>query len=299
MKPPQLLDFVMLLALGLMWGSAFLFIELALVSFEPFNLAAVRIIVGTVFLWVFAWLTGHRLPRDKDTWILVAVIGFIGLVAPFILIGWAQQGIESGRTAIIMAFTPLTTLMMAHFMTKDEKLTLVRIAGLALGFAGVFLLLGGGDLENISVAGPRQLAVLLATLGYALGGILMRGLSHISPTSGSTAIMITASVMVMPLALLFESGPAGPITLLSLSSVLYLGIFSSALATVVMIHLINRVGVTFMSMSSYLIPVVGVIWGTLLLDEKITTQTGSAFALILSGVALASITIRRRTPKES
>lgn len=299
MKKPELLDFAMLMALGLMWGSAFLFTELALASFDPVRLTAIRIIIGATFLWIFARLNGHRLPRDVATWVRVTVIGFIGLVMPFILISWAQQGIESSRAAIIMAFTPLTTLMMAHVMTNDEKLTPGRTAGLLLGFAGVFLLLGGAELDDFSAAGSRQLAVLLATMGYALASINMRKLSHISPTSGSAAIMIAASVIVLPPALLFASGSSGEITFPSAGSLVILGIFPSALATVVMIHLINRVGVTFTSMSSYLIPVVGVILGTLLLNEEITARTGAAFALILSGVALASFATRRRARKES
>lgn len=298
MNRPRPLDFAILLALGLMWGSAFLFIEYALESFGPISLAAIRIAMAALLLWVFARLRGHRLPTDRKTWVLCAVIGLIGLVMPFILIGWAQQEIESGRAAIIMSFTPLTTLMMAHVMTKDEKLTAGKIAGLALGFAGVFLLLGGLELGNYSAAMPRQLAVLLGTLGYALSGIMMRNLSHISPTSASAAIMIAASCMTLPLALAFDNALVGPVTLLSAMSVLFLGVFPSALATVVMIHLINRAGVTFMALSSYLIPAIGVIWGVLLLDEEITGQTAGAFALILTGVALASFSRRNRPAKE-
>lgn len=298
MTQPRPLDFAMLLALGFMWGSAFLFIEYALASFGPISLAAIRITLGALFLWLFARLKGHRLPVDRQTWVQTAAIGLIGLVMPFILIGWAQQEIESGRAAIIMSFTPLTTLMMAHIMTKDEKLTTGKIAGLVVGFAGVFLLLGGLELGNYSAALPRQLAVLLATLGYALSGIMMRNLSHITPTSASAAILIAASCMTVPLALVFDFGLAGPIMLLSGMSALFLGIFPSALATVIMIHLINRAGVTFMSMSSYLIPAIGVIWGALLLGEQITYQTAGALALILSGVALASFSARAHRSKD-
>ena len=299
MSQPRLLDFAMLLALSLMWGSAFLFIELSLVSFEPVSLAAIRITIGAIVLWVFARLKGVHLPMSRQSWGQIAAIGFIGLVLPFILIGWAQQGIESSRAAIVMAFTPLTTLMMAHVMTKDEKLTVGKTAGLILGFSGVFLLLGGSGSGEISAAGPRQLAVLLATMGYALSSIMMRNLSHITPISLSAAIMIAASCMTIPLVLVFDDGLAGPITITSGMSALYLGIFSSALGTVVMIHLINRVGVTFMSMNNYLVPAIGVIWGAWLLGEEITTDAGGAFALILGGVALASLSARRSLSKES
>jgi drug/metabolite transporter (DMT)-like permease len=299
MKQPRPLDFAMLLALSLMWGSSFMFIELALVSFGPFMLAAARIVIAALLLWLFARLTGHHLPLDRRSWQLAAHIAVAGLVLPFPLIGWAQQGIESSQAAIIMAFTPLSTLVMVHMLTGEEKLTPGRVAGLVLGLAGVALLLGGAGIDDLLVAGPRQFAVFLATLGYAYSSILMRQMAHISPVSVSAAIMIAAAVLIVPLALLFEEWPQAPIEPMAGLATLFLGIFPSALAIVVMIHLINRIGVTFMSMNNYLVPAIGVIWGAILLNEEITGQTGGAFVLILCGVALASFTARRGRSKES
>lgn len=299
MKKPRLPDFAMLLALSLMWGSSFMFIELALVSFGPITLAAARILIAALLLWIIARLTGHHLPLDRRSWQLATVIAVVGLVIPFPLIGWAQQGIESNQAAIIMAFTPLSTLVMANMLTGEEKLTRGRVAGLILGLMGVAVLLGGAGAEDLMAAGPRQFAVFLATLGYAYSSILLRQLSHMSPIPVSAAVMIAAAVITVPLALLFETLPQAPIAPTPILATLFLGIFSSALAIVVMIHLINRIGVTFMSMNNYLVPAIGVIWGAILLNEEINAQTWGAFVLILSGVALASFTSRRRLRKES
>ncbi len=299
MKQPRPLDFALLLGLSLMWGSSFMFIELALVSFGPITLAAARIVIAAPLLWIFARLTGHRLPLDRRSWGLAAGIAVVGLVLPFSLIGWAQQGIESSQAAIIMAFTPLSTLVMANMLTGGEKLTPGRIAGLALGLLGVAVLLGGAGLDDLLAAGPRQFAVFLATLGYAYSSILMLRMSHLSPVPVSAAVMIAAAVMTVPLALLFETLPSAPIEPMAGLATLFLGVFSSALAIVVMVHLINRIGVTFMSMNNYLVPAIGVIWGAVLLNEEITARTIGAFALILSGVALASFTARAGPSKES
>lgn len=287
----------MLLALSLMWGSSFMFIELALVSIGPIWLAAARIGIAAALLWAFARLMGHRLPLDRRTWRRVAGIALVGLVLPFPLIGWAQQGIESNQAAIIMAFTPLSTLVMAHLLTDEEKFTRGRVAGLVLGLFGVALLLGGAGREELMVAGPRQFAVFLATLGYAYSSILLRDMAHISPISVSAAVMIAAAAITVPIAMVFEPLPQVPIGPIAGGATLFLGIFSSALATVLMVQLINRIGVTFMSMNNYLVPAIGVVWGTVLLNEVVTGQTFGAFALILAGVALASFRARRRPPK--
>lgn len=287
----------MLLALSLMWGSSFMFIELALVSIGPIWLAAARIGIAAALLWAFARLMGHRLPQDRRTWQRAAGIALVGLVLPFPLIGWAQQGIESNQAAIIMAFTPLSTLVMAHLLTDEEKFTRGRVAGLVLGLFGVALLLGGAGREELMVAGPRQFAVFLATLGYAYSSILLRDMAHISPVSVSAAVMIAAAVITVPIAMVFEPLPRAPIGPMAGGATLFLGIFSSALATVLMVQLINRIGVTFMSMNNYLVPAIGVVWGTVLLNEVVTGQTFGAFALILAGVALASFRARRRPPK--
>lgn len=289
----------MLLSLSLMWGSSFMFIELALVSIGPIWLAAARIGIAAVLLWAIARLMGHRLPLDRRTWQRAAGVALVGLVLPFPLIGWAQQGIESNQAAIIMAFTPLSTLVMAHLLTDEEKFTPGRIAGLVLGLLGVALLLGGAGLEELMIAGPRQFAVFLATLGYAYSSILLRDMAHISPISASAAVMIAAAAISVPVALVFEPWPQAPIGLTAVGATLFLGVFSSALAIVVMVQLINRIGVTFMSMNNYLVPGIGVIWGVALLNEAVTGQTFGAFALILSGVALASFNARRGPPKGS
>lgn len=299
MNQPRPLDFAMLLALSLMWGSSFMFIELALVSIGPIWLAAARIAIAAVLLWAFARLMGRRLPLDRRTWQMAAGVALVGLVLPFPLIGWAQQGIESNQAAIIMAFTPLSTLVMAHLLTDEEKFTKGRIAGLVLGLLGVALLLGGAGLEELMVAGPRQFAVFLATLGYAYSSILMRRMAHIPPVSAAAAIMIAAAVLTLPIALVFEPFPQAPIGPLASGATLFLGVFSSALATVLMIQLINRIGVTFMSTNNYLVPAIGVVWGAVLLNEVVTGQTFGAFALILAGVALASFSARHGPPKGS
>ncbi len=289
----------MLLALSLMWGSSFMFIELALVSIGPIWLAVARIAIAAVLLWAFARLMGRRLPLDRRTWQMAAGVALVGVVLPFPLIGWAQQGIESNQAAIIMAFTPLSTLVMAHLLTDEEKITKGRLAGLVLGLLGVALLLGGAGLEELMVAGPRQLAVFLATLGYAYSSILMRRMAHIPPVSAAAAIMIAATVLTLPIALVFEPLPQAPIGPMASGATLFLGVFSSGLATVLMIHLINRIGVTFMSMNNYLVPAIGVVWGTVLLNEVVTGQTFGAFTLILAGVALASFSARHSPPKGS
>lgn len=298
MNQPRATDFAMLAALSLTWGSSFMLIELALVAFGPVWMAAARIVIAAILLWAFARLAGQRLPLDRRTWQLAAVIAFVGLVLPFSLIGWAQQGIESNQAAIVMAFTPLSTLLMANILTRDEKLTTGKVGGLLLGLLGVAVLLGGAGAGELVATGPRQFAVFLATLGYAYSSILFRDMSHIPPLSSGATVMIAAAVITLPLALIVEAPPRLPIGLSPGLSIIFLGVFSSALATVLMVQLINRIGVTFMSMNNYLVPAIAVAWGVLLLDEQVTGWTAVAFTLILAGVALASFSPASRPPRD-
>lgn len=284
---PGPLELAALLSLSLMWGSSFMFVKLAVLAFAPFTLAACRILIAALFLTVVTWISGHRLPRGWRVWRLFVLAGIVGLLVPFSGFAWGQQVIDSSVAAVVMGSIPLTTLFLAHMFTPDEKLTSRRLAGVAIGLAGLTLLFEGTIASDPWTNLPRLLAMFLGSLGYATSGIILRRTSHIPPQAGAAAVMIAAAVPTSLLALLVDGLPPPNLGLLPVLSAVYLGLFSSAIGTAVMMWLIFRAGATFMSLNNYLVPVVGVLWGTTLLSEPISGGMVGGLLLILTGVAVA------------
>ena len=268
-----------------------MFIEIALKTFGPFSIAASRIVLAGALLYVIARIKGETFPTDKPTLKILTLMGLAG-TAPFILISWAQQSIDSSTAAIVMAAAPFNILILAHFFTPDEKLSLGKVAGMVIGFAGVLLLFGGVPLENLSTTGLGIAAVFVATIFYAIASILVRRLVHVSALITSAGFLVIASFMVFPLSLIFDPPWENEFTLEGMLALIFLGIFSSGLASLLLVHLIKRAGVTFASMTNYIVPLIAVLWGIFLLDEHIPPNTWLAMALILSGVAIANFAIR-------
>ena len=285
-------DFLILLAVSVLWGSSFMFIEIALRTFGPFSIAASRIVLAGLVLYLIARFRGERFPTDKPTLKILAAMGLVG-TAPFILISWAQQTIDSSTAAIVMAFAPLNILVLAHFFTRDEKLSVGKAAGLVLGLIGVMVLFGGLPVENFSATGVAIGAVFLGTLCYAVATILVRKLVHVSALMTSAGFLVMSSFVVFPLTLIFDPPWQHEITMEGAVAILFLGVFASGFASLLLVHLIKRAGVTFSSMTNYLVPLIAVFWGIFLLGEAIPTTTWAAMALILAGVGIANVAIRK------
>ena len=294
-QEPKVQDFVGLVLLSFVWGSSFVAIAAALQSFGPFTIAGGRITVAALFLTLFAVARGHHFPRQAKIWAQLFFIGVTGTALPFTLIAWAQQSVDSSLAAILMALTPLNTLIVAHIATHDERFSRRKIAGLAIGFFGVALLFGGdnGDTGSAIAIG----AIYLGTLSYSVSGVKMRKLNHLPPEVVAAGLLICSLAVSLPLAFIVEDADISAAQSMSLVAVAYLGLFSSGLAVVLMAWLVFRVGVVFMSLNNFLAPIVGIALGMSLLDEVLSLTTLIASVLILSGVAL-TVWAKRRPAQE-
>jgi drug/metabolite transporter (DMT)-like permease len=298
-----LVDWALLLALTLMWGSAFALTKLAVAQLPPTAVVAGRLAIGAGLLLLWWWATRRRWPREPRLWFYFVLIALFGSVIPFSLITWGQQFIDSGLAGILMAVMPLFTLLLAHVTLPDERLTALRVAGFALGLLGVAVLLGP-DIDLQGLAGdphvtatlPAALAGTLAVLGgalcYAIAAILsrLRPPSDVVTTAAATATLAAMAGLALahpdPSAMEIASIDAGPAT-----AVLLLGLFSTGLASVAYFALIGRAGPAFVSQLNYLIPVWAVVLGALLFGERPAATDYVAMAIILGGVALS-----QRTP---
>ncbi len=285
-----LTDWALLLALVAMWGSAFMFTKLGVATVAPASLVAARVILGTLTLLVLLYAYGLRLPRLGPVWGAYTVMAMIGNVLPFYLITWGQQVVDSALAGILIGVMPLGTLVLAHFLVQGERMTGNRCAGFVLGFIGVVFLM-----EPAAVAGPHgstlqvvsQLAVLCGALCYAANSVLARRLVKSNFLVAATGTLLVSSVLVLPLALLAHTPSAIEPELLSIASIVWLGIGPTGVATICYFKLISSAGPTFMSIVNYLSPAVAVLLGVTLLGEELGLTAYAGLGLILAGIGLS------------
>jgi len=292
--PPLWHDVAWLLVLAAIWGSSFAAIKVAIVTMPPMTLVAVRTLIAVAVLLPIMLWRGGRLPADARSWRIGAVLGVIGLALPFFLIGWGEQEVDSGLAAILMAVMPLATLVLAHFFNEGDRLTVGKLIGVAIGFAGVVVLIGPEALKGLGGELVYQLAVAGGALCYAFNAILTRNLPSLaSGPAGmigrAVMVMVMGAVIATPMALITE-GTAGIASAdaNAWAAAAYLGLLPTGLATLIYFRLIEVRGASFFSFVNYLNPVFGVIWGAVLLAEIVSLQAMLALGLILAGVAIAN-----------
>ena len=295
---PGLTNWLRVIALSVIWGASFMNVKLALVGFGPFTVAALRICIAAVALYAVARVMGLLLPTTRRVWAHVIGFGFFSNVLPFSLLGFGQIHVASGFAGITMGAVPLFTMILAQKFIPGERMTLPRVIGLGLGMAGVVTLIGpralastGADLENLA-----RLACVGSTLSYAIGSIITRACPPVPLAAFSAAGLLAAAVMIVPLALLTEGVPDLTGNLTPLLSILYLGLFPTALATLLLVQVITTAGPTFLTQSNYQVPVWSVIFGTLILHERLPAQFLVALGLILAGLLISNAPVWKRRP---
>ncbi|MCK5547308.1 MAG: EamA family transporter [Rhodospirillaceae bacterium] len=271
-----------------MWSLSFTVIKVGVEHVPPVTLAAMRIAIAAVMLWLWMRLRGGRLHFRPRMWWMFFLIGIFGNVFPFIMINWGELKISSGLAATLISLMPLSALVLGHFFS-DEILNLRRIFGIILGLVGVVILIGPAELMALGDDILPQIAVTLGAVCYAIAGILVRKLPAGEPLEQGAGILIAATVVMAPASLIADAPWAIEYTWTAFWSAMYLGIFPTAIATILLIEVIARRGVTFLSLNNYLIPALGVLWGVLFLGEKVTPSTLSGLGVILVGVAIAGI----------
>jgi len=281
-------ELALLLVLATIWSSSFMFIKIAVQTITPVTLSFGRMALAAIVLTLYSFARGDTLPRDRHTWMAACVVALIGNSLPFSLIHWGERIVDSSLTAILMGVMPVAVALMAHFATESDPLNGRRATGIAIGFFGLVVLIGWEALSGLGTATLAQIAIVSAALSYAVTTIFVRRVGHLTGRPMAMATLICGTAMLLPLALAFEQ----PLSLKpdwgSLGSLLMLGIFSTGIATLLYFRLVRTLGATTFSQVNYLIPVLGVGWGALVLDEQPGIQEAVALGLILAGVALVN-----------
>ena len=302
-RAPLPRDWAALIALAVLWGSSFLFIKLALVSFSPASIVAGRVLVAAVVLFALLMASGARRPGSWRDWQPMLVMALIGNLLPFMLIASAQQHIDSALAGVLMAIMPLFVLPLAHYFIPGARLTAGRVAGFVAGFAGVVCIIGPAALADASGNTTlwATLAMLGAALSYAVNSIYARRVGLQDPMLLAAGMLLIAGLFALPFAAAdFAALAFAPPAPLAAVALLVLGLCSTGLATVLYFRIIQGPGPTFLSLVNYLVPAWAVLAGAWFLDETLALTSYAGLALILAGIALSEFgprlrqTLRRR-----
>ncbi|WGF90719.1 DMT family transporter [Marinivivus vitaminiproducens] len=286
----SLADWLMLLALSGLWGGSFVFTGVAVKELPPLTIVALRVGLAALILAAALRVLRVRLPVDRQIWATFLAAGVLNNVVPFCLIVWGQTHIASGLASILNATTPFWTVLIAHALTDDEKLSGNRLAGVVIGFLGVIVMIGPATLAGLGTDVVAQLACLAAALSYALAGVYGRRFKRlgVAPMTAATGQVVASTLLLAPIAIMVDR----PWTLdlpgaATIGAVAGLAALSTALAYVLYFRILASAGATNLLLVTLLIPVSAIGLGVLVLGERL--GPGHLVGLAVIGVGLAAI----------
>ena len=303
----KLRDWVTFWTLGLIWGSSFLWIKIALDNVGPFTLVAWRLLIGVAGLALVVLFRRPTFPRGLRIYGLLALLGVTNTALPFLLISWGEQSIDSAVASILNGTVPLFAMVFAHFALQDDRMTRARVAGLILGFLGVIVLMSG-DLvpDEVRTGGLGQLAILVASILYAFSTVFARKNLHgLSPVVQSFVPLVVADLFIWTGAVAIEAPVLAPTSGLTWFALVWLGLLGSCVAYLLLFTLLHRVGPTRTTMVTYVFPVVGLVLGIVFLQEPVTASLLIGAAMVVAGILvvngstlLRSLRSREKKPAE-
>ena len=283
MKQPKLIDYLLLTILALIWASAFFNIKIATYSYGPVTIAFLRVFFGAIPVLLLCYFKKIKIEAFSNDWHWFAMIGFINLVAPFFLIAYGVKSVQSNLAAILMSTTPLSSTVLGHFYTKNEKFNLLKTFGILIGFSGIIYFFS----DNLLITENNFLSALLILLGstcYVIGGVLTLKISKKRNENVTGSILIWAIIILTPLVCFIEQpwklNPRSD----SVFSVIYLGLVSTGLAWLLRFRILVNNGLIFQSQVSYLIPIFGIILSYIFLEELITYKVLISLVAVCVGI---------------
>ena len=277
-------EFGLLLLLAIIWSTSFLLIKIGIETIPPFTLTALRLGVASLFFCLYLALKKEWIPMHPQAILLYVGSGFLGNSLPFVLISWGEIHISSSLAAISMGIMPISTFILAHFFVSEEPITPRKSLGVAIGFTGLLVLVGLSAFEGMGNYLLGTLAVLAGALSYSFATIFVRLQPTFSRYKMAAGTTLCAALISIPLAFIVEA----PLTIKpsteSLLAVLTLAIFPTAIAAIIYFRIIKTLGATVFSQINYAIPVLGGLWGILILGETLSWNIFVALFLVLCGV---------------
>ncbi|MGJ3262918.1 MAG: DMT family transporter [Salinarimonas sp.] len=283
-------QWAMLVLLALVWGGSFFFNAVAVAELPPLTVVAVRVAVAAVALQIVLAARGQRLPLRGAVLVAFLVMGVLNNAVPFTLIVWGQTHIASGLAAILNATTPLFAVLVAHVFTRDERITPLRLAGVAVGFLGVVAMIGPTALSGLGESVAAQLACLAGAVSYAVSGVYGRRFADlgVAPMATAAGMLAASALVLVPLALAIDRPFALPApSLATVASLAGVALVSTAFAYILYFRLLATAGATNLLLVTFLVPVSAILLGVLVLGETLAPKHLVGMTLI--GLGLAAI----------
>ena len=280
----------MLILLSAIWGSAFFAIKISVETINPITVASLRLIIGSIILFLYFKYKDLKFIYSKKIIFQIFLIGLIGNFIPFSLISWSEMYIQSNTAGLLLSVAPILTLIFSHFLTKDDKFSLLKFLSIIIGLIGVLFIF---DIQNLIYNSDSskfiipKLFIIIAAFGYVISSILAYNMRHMNSVTLTTFVTIFAALISIPFLIYFEFKSISSYSLNSMISLFYLGAFPTALAFLIRFHIIAKAGPIFLSYVAYLIPVFAILWGYIFLNEKINSSTLVGVILILLGVFIS------------
>ena len=281
-------DWLVLLFLALIWGGAFFFIGVAVRHVPPLTYVWLRLTIGAAGLWAYLMIRGERIALPRNAWASILLLALLNNALPFTLFGWSQTHIASGLASILNATTPIWGVVVAHFLTSDERMSPRKLLGVLLGFGGVATMIGPSLLSSLGTDSLAELACVAAALSYALAAVWARRFRRlgISPLSVTTGQLTAGALMMLPLSMVIDRPFDHALPPFSaLAAISALALFCTALGYVLYFRLIDRAGATNALLVTLLVPPVAILLGGLFLGETLAPQDFAGLALIALGLA--------------
>jgi len=285
----SMVEWTMLFSLSVLWGGSFFFVGVMVEDLPPFTIVASRVVLAAVALHLFLLLQGERIPRSPSLWRAFFAMGLLNNVVPFSLIVWGQTHIASGLASILNATTPIFTVMVAHVLTQDERLSVGRLGGVVAGLAGVAVMMGAEVLGGLGTSFYAQGAILAAALSYAFAGVYGRRFKKmgVKPLHTATGQVTASAMMLLPLSMWVDKPwtlamPGGG----TWAALVGLGLLSTALAYTLYFRILATAGATNVLLVTLLVPVSAILLGVLVLGEALEANSLAGMALIALGLAL-------------
>ncbi len=300
-------DWLILLTLAAIWGGAFLFIGVAVRHVQPLTYVWLRITIAAAAMWIYVKARGGSLGLPRQVWGAIVLLSLLNNVVPFALFGWGQTHIASGLASILNATTPIWGVVVAHFLTQDERMSPRKTVGVLLGFGGVATMIGPALLSNIGTNALAQVACVTASLSYALAAVWARRFRRIgvAPIAVTTGQLTAGALIMLPVSFIVDQPWTHPFPPLSAwAAITALALFCTAFGYVLYFRLIDHAGATNALLVTLLVPPVAILLGALFLSETLAPQDFLGLALIALGLAaidgrLVSYFSNRWLPKEA
>jgi drug/metabolite transporter (DMT)-like permease len=282
-----LIDWTLLLALSVLWGGSFFFSKVALSELPPLTVVLARVAIAALALFVYLRICRQPIPADRATWTAFFGMGLLNNLIPFTLLFWGQTQIASGLASILNATTPIFSILVAHFLTSDEGMTRNKLAGIALGFSGVAVLMSGNAMRTAGIPLLPLLACLGAALSYGFASVFGRRFRRmgISPATGAFGQVSATTLMMIPIVALVDTPwHLSTPSMTTVVALLGLGLLSTALAYILFFHILAVGGAINSSLVTLLIPVSAILLGYLFLGERLASNHFAGMGLIALGL---------------